>query len=349
MINQAPEIVSQSKIEEADYNTLKIILLGVIGVAAGIFAVYEFDQFLLTFQYAFLWFSLFGTLAFLAINILLVFFVKHLIITWGIVLVEAFSPVIFFISRFQGQNVRILMAGFVLLFIFLMLGISGGVSRFRNSMKMKFFEITKVVTPKLVTGLLVLAAAIFYSEFFIWGSVNEGMIRGMFDASLKSAEPIVHLWYTDISSDQTVKEFFATLTKTQLKKNPNVTINGVQINVREGLKDLPIETQAKVMSTLSSELQKKFEEKIGPLDQNAKISDILYNYVKDWLLKLSSGVRFVLGIILTILLFFVIKGIAYLLYWLINLFAFLVFKLLIVSNFAVIEYESRTREFTILP
>jgi len=349
MINQAPEIVSQSKIEETDYSTLKILLLGVIGVATGIFTVYEFDQFLLTFQTAFLWFSLFGMLAFLTINILLVFFVKHMLITWGIVFVEAFAPIIFFVSHFSGQNFGVLLIGFAVFFIFLMLGIGAGVSRFRNSLKMKFFDVTKIVTPKLVTGLLILAGILFYSEYFLWGSVNETMMKGIFEGSLKSSEPIVHLWYSDVSTDQTVKEFFSTLTTSQLKKNPQVTVNGVPVNVRDGLKELPLEMQIKVMNTLSAELQKKVEEKTGPLDSNAKVSDVLYGYLKDWLDKLSPNLRMILGIIMTALLFLSIKGIAYFLYWIINVFAFLVFKLLVVANFAVTGYEARTREFVILP
>lgn len=349
MINQAPEIVSQSKIEETDYNALKITLLGVIAVAASIFTIYEFNQFLLTFQYAFLWFSLFGMLAFLTINIFLVFFVKHFAITFGIVFGEAFLPLIFFFPHLGGSNIAVLLGGFFLFFIFSLLGIGRGVSRFRNSIKLRFFEVTKIVTPKLVTGFLILASVLFYAQYFLWGSVNEAMIRGVFNETLKSSEPIVHLWYSDVSTDQTVGEFFSTLTTSQIKKNPEVTINGVSVNVRDGLKELPIEMQMKILNTFSSELQKKIEEKIGPLDTNAKVNDTLYQFVKDWVEKLGPQVRIILGILLTVLLFLTVKGFAYLVYWVINLFAFLVFKLLVVANFAVPGYEARTREFVILP
>lgn len=349
MINQAPEIVSQSKIEETDYNTLKITLLGVIAVAVSIFTVYEFNQFLLTFQYAFLWFSLFGMLALLILNIFLVFFVKHFAITFGVVFAEAFFPLIFFFSYFKGPHIEVLLGGFFLFFIFLLLGIGRGVSRFRNSIKMRFFEITKVVTPKLVTGFLILASVLFYAQYFLWGSINETMARGIFDESLRSSEPIVHLWYSDISTDQTVGEFFSALTTSQIKKNPEVTINGVPVNIRDGLKELPLEMQVKIMGTLSSELQKKVEDKVGPLNQNATVSDELYRFLNEWLDTLTPNIRTMLGIMATVLLFLVVKGFAFLVYWIINLLAFLIFKLLVVANFAVPGYETRTREFVILP
>jgi len=349
MINQAMEIISQSKIEETDYNALKITLLGVIGVAVSIFSVYEFDQFLLTFQYGFLWFALCGMLAFIVINLLLTFFVKHFTITFGIILAETFFPLVFFISKFSKPNIEILLIGVFLFFVFTLLGVWRGVSRFRNSIKMKFFEIAKIVTPKIVTGILILASVLFYSEYFLWGSVNEAMARKVFDDSLKTVESITHLWYGGISGEQTVSEFFGSLVAVQLKKTPEVTINGVTVNMRDGLKELPPEAQKKILGTLSDELMKKAEEKVGTLNPNAKVSDVIYQYIKDWIIKLSANTKLALGIGVTVLLFFSIKGIMFLLYGLINLIAFLVFKLLIVANFAVPGFETRTREFVLLP
>lgn len=349
MINQAPEIISQSKIEETDYNALKITLLGVIGVAASIFAVYEFDQFLLTFQYAFLWFALFGTVAFIVINILLSFFVKHFLITFGIIFAETFAPIVFFTSQFSKPNIEILIIGFVLFFVFTLLGVGRGVNRFRNSIKMKFFEITKVITPKLVTGILILASILFYGEYFLWGSVNESMARTVFDQTLRSTESIAHLWYSDISGDQTVNAFFESIITTQLKKTPQVIIDGVPVNMREGLKELTPEMQKKIMGALSDGLRKKVEEKVGTLNPDAKVSDVLFQYIKDWIATLSSNMKLIFGIGITVLLFFSVKSVMFLLYWLINLIAFLVFKLLIVANFAVPGSETRTREFVLLP
>jgi len=349
MINQAPEIISQSKIEETDYNALKIILLGVIGVAASIFTVYEFDQFLLTFQYAFLWFALSGMLAFLVINILLTFFVKHFTITFGIILTETFAPILFFVSQFSKPNIEILFVGFILFFVFTLFGLGRGVRTFRNSIRMKFFEITKVVTPKLVTGILILASFLFYGEYFLWGSANEAMTRTVFNGTLKSTESVVHLWYSDVSSEQTVNDFFGSIIAAQLKKTPQITIDGVPVNIRDGLKDLTPEMQKKVMSTLSDELRKKAEEKVGALNPDAKVGDVIFEYIKDWISTLSSSMKLTLGVGVTILLFFSIKSLMFLFYWLINVIAFLIFKLLIVANFAVPGYETRTREFVLLP
>jgi len=139
------------------------------------------------------------------------------------------------------------------------------------------------------------------------------------------------------------------LVATQLKKTPHVTINGVQINLRDGLKELPPDIQNKVMTVLSEELRKKTEEKVGPLNPNAKVSDVLYQYIKDWVMSLSSSMKMGLGVGLTVFLFFSLKSVMFFLYWIINLIAFLIFKLLIVANFAVPGYETRTREFVILP
>lgn len=348
-MNQTPEIISQAKIEEADYNALKITLLGLIGVASSVFTVYEFDQFLSTFQYAFLWFALFGMLVFLVVNILNIFFIKHFAITWGIIVVETFLPIVFFLKRMVPSSPEIILAGFLLFFICTVFGVWRGVGRLRNSVKLKFFEVARSAMPKLVSGFLLLASCVFYAEYFVWNTFDESMGKAAVSGVLTSVEPIVHFWFSGISADQTVGELFQSVTESQLKNTSQVVINGIPVDVKAGMKELTPEMRTKIISALSSDLQQKAETKVGALNATRTVKDTVYQLIRDWFGKLQPNIKIIIGIIITTILFFSVKGVAFLIYWLIEGIAFLIFKLLIVSNFAVMSFESRNRDFVILP
>ncbi|MFA6365347.1 MAG: hypothetical protein WCW78_03025 [Candidatus Paceibacterota bacterium] len=344
-----PQIISQSKIEETDYSVIKIIMLALVGVAASIAAIYEFDQFLITFQYAFLWFGLAAILAFFVISILHTFFIKHFSIIWGIVFVEAFLPLILFAPRISAHFSYALFGGFIVFFFFSIAGMQRGRSLLKNSVKIHFFQIARTVTPKLVTGMLLLASILFYAEYFEWKKLDSTMGRAMVYETVASAEPIVHLWFKNVYGTQTVNEFLREITVMQIAKMPPDAIPGITLDVQRGLDQLQPEVKEKIISRLTAELKKTVETKIGPLDSNTTVRDVVYTYVDGYISKLPERTKTIFSIGLAVLLFFSLKGIGVLCYWLINMAAFLMYKFLIAADFAMITFETRNREFIVLP
>ncbi|MFA6407173.1 MAG: hypothetical protein WCV80_00505 [Candidatus Paceibacterota bacterium] len=344
-----PQIISQSRIEEADYSAIKIIALALAGIAASVVAVYEIDQFLITFQYAFLWFGLAAFLIFFVVTILHTFFIKHFSIIWGIVFVETLLPLILFAPRISAQFSYALFAGFVVFLFFSITSIMQGRALLKNSVKIRFFQVAKAVTPKLVTGALILASVLFYTEYFEWKKLDSTMGKAIVYESVAGAEPIVHLWFKNVSGTQTVKEFLREITIMQIAKLPPDAIPGITLDVQKGLDQLQPEVKEKIIARFSEELKKTLETKIGPLDANMKVRDVAYTYVDEYVTKMPPGTKTIFSIGAAVLLFFSLKGIAVLFYWFINMWAFLMYKFLIAADFALLTFETRNREFVVLP
>ncbi len=344
-----PSVVSQSRIEETDFNIAKIIILAIFSIGTSVAMMYEFGEFLSSFQYAFLWFGVITLLMFLVLNILNTFFIKRFSILAGIVLLEAGLPVLFFMDRIKTEAWPIAI-GFTLFFIFILWGMQRGRSHLANSVKIKFFSIAKTVTPKLVTGVLIGVSVIFYMNCFsVGGACVEGLGREVLNQTLTASTPIVNIWVPNVSANQTINEFFKQFALSEMARVQSEGGLTSAINLKSGISDLPIEVREKIVNQFSGEIRKAAEEKIGPLNSKASVRNEAFRLISEYIGKFSDVTKSLISIGLAILFFFSLKGFGFLLYWFINFIAFLIYKLLIAANFAAVDYETRNREFVILP
>jgi len=74
----------------------------------------------------------------------------------------------------------------------------------------------------------------------------------------------------------------------------------------------------------------------------------IFRIIKDYVDGIPPATKSVFSVVLAVLFFFSARGIAFLLYWLPELIAFLMFKLFMVTGFAYVGLESRSREFIML-
>lgn len=348
-MNEAPEVISQSKFEEVDYSIPKIIVLALASIGASVLAVYEFNQFLTTFQYAFLWFSLGATLAFIVLNILNAFFIKHFSIVWGIALMEAFAPLVLFMQYAKSDAIVILLSAFAFLFLCITFATHAGTRVLRNSVKVRFFEVVRAITPKLMTGILTAACVLVYLTYVSWGGLTNVIGHKLVDGILISAEPGIKLVYPTVSVDQTIDKALRELTVTQISRLPPGAIPNVTFDLSAGLAKLPPADREVVLSKLTGQLKASIEAKIGAFPQGETVKQAAYRLIEDYVKSLSAATLRIMEIVLMVLLFFSLRGLAALTYWFINFFAFIIFKFLIASDFALISYETLSREYVILP
>lgn len=347
-MNNEPSVVSQSRIEDADFSIMKIVMLALFSIGASLAMVYEFIEFLSSLQYAFLWFATAALFMFLVMNILNTFFIKRFSIIAGIALLETGLPVLLFLSRIKTEAWPLII-GFSLFFIFVLAGINRGRSHLGNSIKIKFFATTKMVTAKLVTGVLIGVSVVFYMQCFsVGGACVEGFGREVLNQALNLSKPIVNIWIPNISADQSVSDFFKQFAISEIGR---VQYNGglTSINPKNGISEIPLEAREKIVTQFSGELQKTVEQKTGPLNAKASVRNEVFRLIANYLGKLPDAMQTLVSVGMAILLFFSLKGIAFLFYWFVDLIAFLVYKLLIAADFAVVTYETRNREFVILP
>ena len=347
-MNNEPSVVSQSKVEEVDFSILKISLLALFSVGASMAMVYELNEFISSLQYIFLWLGVLALLMFLVVNILNVFFIKHRSILYSLALVETALPILLFMSRIRAELWPLVIA-FSLFFVFVVAGLRQGKAYLENSIKIRFFAITKLVTPRLVTGVLIGVSIVFYMQCFsLGGTCAEGVGREFVKQTLNASQPIVNLWVPSVSPNQTVADFFHQFAVAEVNST-SFRMNSAPIITNNGISEIPVKVKDQIIDSFSAQLRKTVEDKVGPLNPKESVLNEVYRVIVQYLSGFSEMMKKLMSVGVAVLLFFLLKGFGFLVYWFVDLVAFLIYKLLIAANFATVNYETRNREFVILP
>ena len=347
-MNNEPSIVSQSKVEEVDFSILKISFLALFSVGTSMAMIYELNEFISSLQYGFLWLGILALFMFLVINVLNVFFIKHRSILFGIAFAEACLPALFFLSRIRTE-LWPLAIGFSLFFVFVAAGLRQGRAHLANSIKIRFFATTKLVTPRLVTGVLIGVSILFYMQCFsLGGTCAEGVGREFIRQTLNVSQPIVNIWVPNVSPNQTVTDFFHQFASAEVNSTA-FRANNAPIITSNGISEIPVKVKDQIIDSFSNQLRATVEEKVGPLNSKESVLNEVYRIITKYLSGFSDLMKRLMSVGVAVVLFFLLKGFGFLVYWFVDFIAFLIYKLLIAANFATVNYETRNREFVILP
>ncbi len=343
-----PEVISRSREPDVDRSNWKIVVLGVLVVAFSFATFYFFDKLLLTLDALHLIATVISSLLFLVFAITTSFFVKN---EWKLYLIS-------FLSAAAGATAlydRWFLSGGVfagigalIFFLFMNVGFRGAASAIRNSLEMRFFLITRSITPSLVFGVIIFFSVIFFGNYFMWGRFNEALGERMFHQATTSSLPVLKLWFPDARFNQPVQGFLESVARTQLKKT-NLKL-GINPNDDTGIgfSKLAPEVQSALLNQTVNNMLAYIESKTGPINKKQSVEDALYGFLKNFIAKLSPQVLMAVGGILALLFLSFAKGVFGLFYWLINGLAFILFKLLIVLGFAFMSLEIKNREFVLL-
>lgn len=335
-----PTIISQSKEAEEDRSIWKIIVLAIVGAGLIFGATYFFNTFLLTANYRILLLSSILGGGFFIVTVLETLFIKSRFKIGVIMLLNSIVPLAVFYPELYPNPSVILLTGSLLLFVFLIFAVTNALKMLSNSLKIRFFSISKAVLSKAVTGLLIFLSVVLYLQYFGWGRFNDALGRDLVGQTLDSSRPIVGLWFSGVSFSGTVGDFLDGITESQLRKiGPN--------GARDFQKLSPPE-KTEAIRQLSLKLKKELEKVVGPLRTDQPLKEAVYSIGKGYVNNLSPTVQSALGVLAALAFFLTVKGIAVLLYWLIGLMAFVVYKFLLIIGFAHISLESRSREFVML-
>lgn len=105
--------------------------------------------------------------------------------------------------------------------------------------------------------------------------------------------------------------------------------------------ELPEETSEILVADLTNRLEKSTNTAIN-LKENAL--DIIYNLINGLLDKIPENLRLPTIIIFALMIFFVINGGAFIFVWLISILAWLIYKLMLTTDFARIKLERSQKE-----
>lgn len=291
---------NQSEVDISDWRLYAFIVGGVLSAAA--------------FGYSFSVLNLIGAaiagLVFLAITVLQAFFIKSGMLSAAIIFGESIAAVIPFLTRPAGYSVSAVLC----LFVFIWLGNMQGREQRLNQIKIRFFQIERIVSAKSLTAL-----ALFISIFYVSG-VNlddPSLLRGYVRSFIRPATPIAQkIINPAFSFDMTMKEFASLISDQGVP--PEQTLNALR-------------TAYKVNFT------------------NAEtVADALYNYASDRIVKIPESVRAYTPFAAVLIVFLVAKSFTIFIQWAMAPVIYLIYELLMALGFARISLESRSREIIIL-
>lgn len=335
---QKIEVVREGKDAEADFSIWKIVLLASLGTLSSFGFVYFLNLFLnfleLRFFVTFLIFAALFAI-FLYLQSILV---KKKILLWGLIFVESILPLTLFYSLLREEFSYFLFLGFVLFTAFASTG-AVGVSRYlENSVDVNFFKAVSNATPKAVTGIFILFAALAYFNYVEQDNFGENLERKTILGMAGFTEPIVRIWFPRVNLNITVKEFFEGMVYTQLVKDSPAEF-----------RDLPEEIKAQIVSAAAAEIKSEFEGKIGPLPDNIEVREAIWELAKERIDALPATTRTAIVYSIFVSLMIAFRAVSFIFYKPVELLAFLAFKFLLVSGFIRITVETRQRKFVIMP
>ncbi|MBI5732921.1 hypothetical protein HY967_03110 [Candidatus Jorgensenbacteria bacterium] len=347
-MNQNPIVISQTKEIESDRSPLKIILIGVVGVVLSTFSIYYVNQFLFSAKAGHFWLSVLFSVVFVAVTILQTLFIKGGGKLKLIALVESIAPLSLFYERLYPDVSIPLLFGAGLFFIFVVGGLTRGSKILENGLKIRFWEIASSVTSKAVTGLLIFISVLIYLNYFKWGNLNEEVGRKLLHNTMQSSAPAVKYWIPVFSAEETIGNVLRSFSEEELKRSQPDIVESTQTDFQTAFNQLPEEAKTKLIEEVTVRLRSSLESIVGPLKGDDQVVDVAYRFIKNYAVHMPEGVRSYIGFAVAVLAFFAIKGIAVLFYWFINAVAFMLFKFLLVLNFAYVSLETRSREFIML-
>lgn len=347
-IGPSPTILSESREAEADNKLWKLFLLLVLGSLANILCIFFFLKLLIGAEYGYFGYALAAAALFLVFVILQSFFIKSGSKLFGLLLLESLVPLGFFAKELMSAPSPILIVGSVIAAVLVAMGGLRGSRALSETIKIRFFEIAKIATPKVTTGIVLLLSVVMYVSYFEAGHFNEATAEIVFKRTLALSEPALQIWVPGTSFSNTLERFLSTSAERELGR---ITSGGPSLAVTDTPLDLSSLTpvaKKKILSEISTQIRLAIERTTGPLNPTAPLGDELYRVASNYFKKFSSVAKFATGIGVSVLFFFALKGIFAVLYWAAWLVAFLLFKFLLSVNFAHIALQTRSREFVVL-
>lgn len=326
------QIISEA---EVDRSVWKVLILGVLTIAASIVAIYGFNHFLVGFQSRFFLLGLVGAIFLLIMAILNVFFIKSFV---KIITIGVFAAGIPLVLFYPGIDI-VLIAGAVLFFLFLMEASRRGHGAINNSLKMKFFLTAGSVLPKAVTGFLLFLAVIFFTHYYsVEGKkFNENINWAMVNQTVNASAPAINFFLPGFSADSSTDEILGLFVGKQVRSL-----------VPDFERYMP-EVQQRIFNEVFSSFKDNLQRTVGSVDGKKTLAENLYVFLAGrYLNNFSDMNKLIFAAVFTFLIFLVAKGATFLFNWLIEFLAFVCFKILIIVKFAYISLENRSREFVAL-
>lgn len=313
---------------EIDRSNSKIAFLAVLGVISFFLSGYFLKLYFWGGDLNFFWFSLGSLSVYLIIFLFQSLFIKDVKRTNLIIFFESAALLAGFYDRFNWQ----ILAGAFITFLFLLWGNYNGVRQLRDFVKVKFWQVSKAAMPKAIA-----AVALFGSVVYM--NVNGGgffLSRTAFEEILNPSVLIIQKFIPDFNFSLSISELVASLAEKQINETPQARL-------------LPKSVKAQLAAQSAKELENQFSSVLGaPIDTKLKISEAVYEALKNKFLNLPENVRNLVLLAAGLIIFLTVESFAMPFRLIISFIGFIIYEILLATGFATIVLEGKNREIIIL-
>lgn len=241
-----------------------------------------------------------------------------------------------------------LLAAWLLMFLFLILGFSGARNHLKNSLKIQFSIAVRPPLAHGITGVLIVIGLVYVSLF-----IEKGMFvaKETFSDFMSSSDPMIEYFVPGFSSTAPMNEMIDTVISADNTVGQKILdFMGSQSPIPVDMNLLSPEDKDEIIDQVTVEISKSVAASFGSgYDEQASLADNIYDrYVVGWVEGLTEQERTYFGISAVLLLIITVKSLAFILYIPLIFIAYIVYQLLLASNFAVLRLEPCSREILIL-
>jgi hypothetical protein len=310
-----------------DTSRSKVFSIGILGVVLGSILGYMLNRYTTTLDGAWqtVWYVGLPAISFLAVFLLQVFFVKSRNLLHIFLLLDSIAIAAPFFSIVSWW----LVFAWVALAVFFWRAVDNGKEALENQIKISFFQVERFVIPGALTALS-LFISIAYINFFFEGGV---ISKKSFQALLRPAVPAMSVYVPGFSWDMTMGKLAEFIAVSQL---------GGQAEL------IPVNQLSFATSQVISYLRAEAAPYGLTFRTNDAIIDVLYNYTVQKMNQIPKSLQSLLPIGFALSLFLIVKGFAILIRWVAAIPAYLLYELAMMTGFASLALESRSREIIIL-
>lgn len=320
-------------ISEGKFNApiLKIIFLAFLGTISFTFFGYFLKSLIIIQDFNSALILISSLILFWSVFVLQVFFIKNAWISYLIIFLECLGLIGVFYKDILNSGIQ---AGIGIIFLILILANQKGRQELEYFIKIRFWRVSKTILPKVIAAVFLFSSVIYVYGF----PIEEGFFisKQAFEKILSPNKILIDKFLPGFDFSSTLNEF--------AKKSVEKEIGG-----SAQFKDLPALAKNQLIAQSVKEFENKISEMAGiKIDSKLKISDVIYEALKNKLINLPANIKPYVQIFVAAFIFLILEGFAIPIRWIISIFSFIMYEILLAFGFAKIELEGGSREIIIL-
>lgn len=334
----------EQSMQEKIIRGIKLGVLTLIGAGASLAGVAYLKAFFANAEGGALLLALLFISIFLIVVALETMFVQKIWHTVLFSVVQALAPAFLFFDVLFPKPSIILVAGLAVFLLLHLEGLRRGQKIRENGIRLEFFAASRAAVPKVITGFLLLVSIVSYLTLFQDGQFSKELGRKFSDVLVDQAEPIMQIWFPGADADQKISEFFRAAAEEQMRKQEEDST--LDERIKASLSLLKEEDKERAIQEVAGKLTEQAEKLVGKINTNESVKDVTFRLFETELEKLqnSSKLGSMFGIAVSVIIFGLLRSVAFLLAWIVEAIAFAIYHVLIALGFAHITLENTSRE-----